>query len=324
MVGALIGISVVVVLVIVLRLAERPKLISPVLPDELPRYQTLEQLALRLHTREANERGLKPGAEALVVFAQPAKPERTKICYLYLHGLSASRQEISPVTETLAAADQANALYARISGHGMGTAGMGKYHAGHWLESVWEYWLMARALGERVVIVATSTGAASAVWLTQQRDVDQHLQALLLIAPNFGVSDKRAFLLTWPGARTWIPWVAGRFHSWEPRNKLQAKYWSTTYSTLAWIEMQLLLEQIAHIDYQKMKTPLMIQVSPEDPVINPMRARAIFEQWGGVPKAFRWVTVPSGDSQHVFVGDIMGPQRNDEVIHEFRLFLDQL
>ncbi|MFY0664580.1 MAG: hypothetical protein JXQ97_08140 [Natronospirillum sp.] len=324
MVGALIGIGVAGILIVLLRVAERPKLVRPVLSETLPRYQTIEQLALRLHTREANERGLKPGAEALVVFARPDKPERTKICYLYLHGLSASRQEISPVTETLAAEDNANAIYARISGHGMGTAGMGKYHAGHWLESVWEYWLIARALGERVVVVATSTGAASAVWLTQQRDVEQHLHALLMIAPNFGVSDKRAFLLTWPGARTWIPWLTGKYHSWEPRNKLQAKYWSTTYSTLAWIEMQLLLDQIAHIDYGQMTTPLMIQVSPEDPVINPKRARTVFEQWGGAPKSFLWVTVPSGDSQHVFVGDIMGAERNQDVIREFRTFLDQL
>lgn len=320
----LMGLALGALVLLVWYFAERPKLIKPVMPEALPRFQSLTQLALRLHTREANERGLKPGAEALVVFAQPDQPQRTGLCYLYLHGLSASRQEISPVTETLAAADGANAIYARISGHGMGTTGMGKYHAGHWLESVWEYWLMARALGDRVVIVATSTGAASAVWLTQQRDVAQHLHALLMIAPNFGVSDKRAFLLTWPGVRTWLPWVAGRYHSWEPRNKLQAKYWSTTYSTLAWVEMQLLLNEIAHIDYSALTTPLMIQVSPEDPVINPMRARAVFEQWGGAPKAFRWVTVPSGDSQHVFVGDIMGPARNAEVIHEFRRFLDQL
>ncbi|MFC3852613.1 alpha/beta hydrolase [Salinispirillum marinum] len=301
----------------------RPTLIPPVLPSQLPPFSSFSQIADRLQAREANERGLKPGAEACVVFANPEQPKKTDVCYLYLHGLSASRQEISPVTETLAEQDRANAVYARIAGHGMGTAGMGKFHAGHWLESVWEYWLMARALGEQVVIVATSTGAASAAWLTQQ-GVAEHIKAILLVAPNFGVSDRRAFLLTWPGARIWIPWVAGRYHSWEPMNELQGRYWSTTYSTQAWIEMQVLLEQVDHIDYGQLTVPVMMQVSPDDPVINPRRARTVFAQWGAPQKDFRWITVPLGESQHVFVGNVMGSDRNEEVIQNFRAFLNGL
>lgn len=305
----------------------RPRLRTPDLPAELPDYWHADdprKLAAALVQRERTEPRIIPGAEAIIRFHEPKHPARTRVCYLYLHGLSACRQETAPVTETLAQRDEANAVYARIAGHGMGDQAMSEVDGAAWLESVWEFWLMARALGDQVVVVATSTGAASAVWLLQQPGVSEKVRALLCMAPNFKVRNPLAFLLTWPGADYWLPQVVSpekRWHSLDPR---QQKYWSTNYGNRALIQMELLLEQVQHAPVETFNVPLMIQCSPEDPVVDAQFARHLFDRWGGEPKLFRWFTVAQGESPHVFVGDIMAPQNNSDVIQSFRDFLTRL
>lgn len=305
----------------------RPRLRTPQLPTELPADWTPDdpmQMVKALARREAKEPRIIPGAEAIIRLHDPRRPGRTRYCYLYLHGLSACRQETAPVTETLAQRDEANAVYARIAGHGMGDQAMSEVDGATWLESVWEYWLMARALGDQVVIVATSTGAASAVWLLQQAGVCERVRALLCMAPNFKVRNPYAFLLTWPGAEYWLPQVVSperRWHSLDPR---QNKYWSANYGNQALIQMALLLEEVRQAPVERFRVPLMIQCSPDDPAVDARYARVYFDRWGGEPKLFRWVSVGPDESPHVFVGDIMAPQRNSDVIQSFRDFLTRL
>lgn len=301
----------------------RPTLRTPRLRPA-PFEPDITRMAEALRRREALEPRVIVGAEACIRYATPEAPRRTPLCYLYLHGLSASRQETAPVTETLAEQDAANAVYARIAGHGMGNRAMGEVDGAAWLESVWEYWLLARELGEQVVIVATSTGAASVIWLLQQPGVIDRVRALLCMAPNFKVRNRLSFLLTWPGADIWLPQVVSPEKRWFSMDPRQERYWSTNYGNQALIQMQLLLDEVKKAPVETFRIPLMIQCAVDDPAIDPGAAHRVFRCWGGQPKRFRWVEVGPGESPHVFVGDIMAPQRNDDVIGAFRDFLDTL
>lgn len=305
----------------------RPQFRPPNLPQQLPADWVVDDpaaLARRLAEREAMEPRIIPGAEGLITLADPQAPRKTPVCFLYLHGLSACRQETSPVTELLAARAGANAVYARVAGHGMGARAMSEVDGAAWLESIWEYWLMARNLGEQVVVVSTSTGSAYAVWLLEQVGVREKVRALLCMAPNFKVRNRYAFLLTWPGADYWLPQLVSserRWHSLDPR---QEKYWSTNYGNAALIQMQMILDDVQHAPIETFDVPLMVQCSPDDPVVDAQFAHRYFHRWGGEPKEFRWISVGPDESPHVFVGDIMSPQRNEDVIQHFEDFLQNL
>lgn len=332
-------ISLVVIVVgwwVLARFWPRPVLRQPVLPEPERRIRELANvaedasppdlatLAAALQAREAKETRIIPGAEAVIRFANPEQPRQTPIAYLYLHGLSACRQETAPVTETLATQDQSNAVYARIAGHGMGDQAMGEVDAGTWLASVWDFWCMASAAGKEVVIVATSTGATSATWLVEQPGVQAHVRAMLFLSPNFKVRNPLAFLLTWYGVEHWLPQVVSPERRWHSQDPRQSQYWSTNYGNQALIQMQLLINAVKHSPVEAIRVPLMVQISRDDPVVEPTAARQVYERWGGFPKEFRWVVVPPGESPHIIVGDIMAPHRNDEIIGAFRRFLDML
>ncbi len=274
--------------------------------------------------RESREPRIIDGAEGCIRLAVGKEDQRTRQVYLYLHGLSACRQETAPVTETLSARADAHAVYARVAGHGMGDQAMGEVDGAAWLESVWSYWQRARQLGEHVVIVATSTGAAYATWLLARPGVQEQVAALLLMAPNYGVRDRRSGVLTWPGVENWLPKIMSPQKDWRKRDPRQKKYWSVNYGNRALIQMQLVLKVARSLPVEQFRTPLMVQCAPTDPVISPAAARRVFRRWGGQPKLWRWVDVPPGESAHVFVGDIMAPHRNDDVIDAFYRFLREL
>lgn len=320
----LVAVLLAVALVLMLpRWFPRPLMREPEL-SQAPLPETLVDMARQLSAREAQEPRIIPGAEAMVRFANPDHPQPTAVSYLYLHGLSACRQETAPVTETLALQDGANAVYARIAGHGMGDQAMSEVDGATWLESVWDFWRMAAAAGREVVIVATSTGATSATWLVEQPGVQARVRAMLFMAPNYKVRHPLGSVLAWYGVERWLPKVVKPNKRWHSTDARQARYWSTNYGNRALIQMQLLINRVRQSPVESIRVPLMIQCSPEDPVIDPSAAREVYWRWGGTPKRFRWVEVPAGESPHVFVGDILAPHRNEEVIQAFREFLNSL
>ena len=81
--------------------------------------------------REAEAAPL-PGTEALVAWAgEPG--HQTDVALVYLHGFSASRQEIAPVIERVAEARGANVFFTRLTGHGLDGAGLAAASLDDWL-----------------------------------------------------------------------------------------------------------------------------------------------------------------------------------------------
>ena len=58
--------------------------------------------------------------------------KKTEYAIIYLHGFSASSQEISPTTETLSDKLKANAFYTRLTGHGRSDDAMAEASLDAW------------------------------------------------------------------------------------------------------------------------------------------------------------------------------------------------
>ena len=261
---------------------------------------------------------LRPGAEKQIVWFNPSLKEKTNLSVVYLHGFSATRQEIAPVCDRLATQLGANLYYARLTGHGRDGADMAEGSVKAWLEDAEEAYQVGRLLGERVVVVGTSTGATLATWLASEHS---DLAAMVFVSPNFGLADPASVLLTGPWGLQLATLILGEERSWEPANPGQEMYWSTRYPTRALLPMMGLVDLVDDIDLSQIKIPTLIFYSTEDGVVDPKRIEARFETLGSGRKALVPVDTTGLPSAHVLTGDIMAPAKTDQVVSRSVAFI---
>jgi len=253
---------------------------------------------------------LVPGTEKRVRWFGGRRNSKTRYAIVYLHGFSASRQEIAPVESMVADALEANLYETRLSGHGLQHDALSGVRAEDWLNDAAESLAVGSAIGEEIVLMGTSTGATLALAM-YDHPLFARVSALVLISPNFGPRDRDAELLTWPGGPQLAHMVAGETRSWTPSNEKQARFWSTTYPMDAVVEMMRLVRFVRDKLPLRLEQSLLVFYSPADQVVDTERIQQAFGQIDS-PHA-RLIEIPqSGDpSNHVLAGDIMSPENND-------------
>ena len=270
------------------------------------------------------------GAESRILLAGPSKDgnglnpkgqdNKTPVSILHIHGFSACRQETAPVAEQLANRLGAHLVEARLAGHGLTSQAM-EASAEDWLQSVTDGMDLAHRLGERVLIIGTSTGAPLGCWAAKVlAERYGSPLAMMYMAPNFGINQSFAWLLTLPGSRFFIPLILGATRTWEAESEAVAKYWSTSYSTLAVIEMQKVVDWFEAESPASWNMPLGIMLGDLDPTISAKKALRVLEKWGD-PRSKR-LPIPEQETmaQHVFAGEIAGPDLTTHCVDQFELF----
>lgn len=248
------------------------------------------------------------GAEKRIRWAA-APGERTEYVVIYLHGFSATRQEIAPVPEQVADALGANLFETRLAGHGLEQDALVGMSAEQWLEDGSEALAVGTALGERLILMGTSTGATLALSLAQHPQFSA-VEALILLSPNFGPSAGGSGLATGPMGPQLIRLVAGEYREWEPANERQGRYWHTRYPTTALIEMMRLVD-LAVAETAAARVPkAMLIYSPNDQVVSVQRLLRGFERLPAGEKAVHQILSGGGPSNHVLAGDILAPENN--------------
>jgi pimeloyl-ACP methyl ester carboxylesterase len=265
--------------------------------------------------REVVFSDLRTGEEKRVIFAH-ATHEKTPVSILYLHGFSASSEEVRPVPDKVAEALGANLVFTRFAGHGRSSPdAMGEASATDWMIDASEALAVAREVGERVVVMATSTGGSIATLAMTQPDLAEAVAGVVMISPNFAVNNPAAPLLTFPAARYWVPVMVGERRSFEPRNAGQADHWTTEYPMVATLPMARVAKAARDADHGAIKVPLMLYFNDGDRVVKAEATRAVAARWGG-PVAM--VEAPAGGDVdpylHVVAGDIMSPGNTDAAV----------
>ena len=304
------------VLAAVVVLGPRPRVDTTRRPPPLP-----ADLDAYLAASESRFDDLREGTEKTIVWADSAKAQ-TEVAVVYLHGFSATREEVRPLADTVAARLGANLFYTRLAGHGRPGAALGAVEAGDWIEDAYEAIEVGRRLGRKVVLIGTSTGATLATWLAAQPDVRDDLGALVLISPNFHPRDGNTRMLLWPWGTQLAHAVVGREHAWEPANDAQAHYWTTRYPTDALVTMMSLVALVEDTDLGTVETPTLVIYSPEDDVVDPTLIEQRFPAFGAATK--RLVAVEPGPSNHVLAGDILAAERTLPLADTIRAFLAEV
>lgn len=253
-----------------------------------------------------------PGTEKRLAWHQDRADRTTAVAVLYIHGFSATRQEISPVPELIADRLQANLFETRLSGHGLAQGALTGVTAESWLDDGAELLAVGRAIGERLVVIGTSTGATLALALLDHPEASA-VSALVLIAPNFGPADTNSELLTRPGGLQLARLLVGPEHRWEPANELQARYWATAYPIEALVEMMRLVNRVRDSLPLETSAGVLTIYSPHDTVIDTAKMRLSLDRIDSPLK--RLVSLPDADDagnpgMHILAGNIMAPQNN--------------
>lgn len=278
-------------------------------PDSMP-----ADLDTYLQQREQQFPDIVPGTAKRIIWAG-AKGQKTPLAILYIHGFSATSEEIRPVPDEVAKALGANLFYTRLAGHGRGSVPMGDATAGDWVEDIAEAMAIGRRLGDRVIVIATSTGATLTALATTDPQLNQAMAGVTLISPNFALQSPAAMILDLPFARWWGPIVAGQTRTFAARNADQARYWTMSYPTTALFPMAALMREARAADYTKVTIPALFIYSPQDQVISPAALAPVIAAWGG-PKQVAERTMQAGDDpySHVIAGDILSPGQTEPVI----------
>lgn len=268
---------------------------------------SIDDIEAYLAASESAFPDIRPGLAKQIVWADPRSKHQTPLAIVYIHGFSASKGEVRPLPDLVANALGANLFYTRLAGHGRSGDAMAEASVAVWRNDMREALDIAALLGERTLIIATSTGATLAAWAMSQPEWAVRVGGAVLLAPNFRIRGRGAFLLTAPLARLSARLILGRRRSFAPLNALHAAFWTTEYPVSALLPMASLVAQARALPFEAIPIPVLLIQSAADRVVDARQTSAVATRWGGPATVLDPGEV--GDPHnHVVAGDALSPE----------------
>lgn len=288
---------------------------GPALPD-------LASIEADLATAEAQVPNLRPGCEKRIVWAA-APATRTAMSVLFVHGFSATGQELRPLPDLVAQAFGANLHFTRLTGHGQDGAAMARATFADWRQDVGAAITIAQTLGREVVIMGCSTGCTLATLALAE---GAQARAMIHVSPNFGLRHRvLQTLLDLPGARHWSKYVAGSSQSFQPISTAHKAYWTVEYPTAAVHVMADAVRAARQSDLSRITTPALFCFNEADQVVHPADIRNVMERWGAQTEVVALKQTPEDDKMgHVMAGDIFSPGQTAPLARQIIAWLQGL
>ncbi|HYI76624.1 MAG TPA: alpha/beta hydrolase [Chryseolinea sp.] len=217
-----------------------PKPDKPVYSEVMPAVPASgEKLEKYIADREAKH-AIKPDNEARIIWYDSTK-QKTPIAVVYVHGFSASPMEGEPTHRRFAKAFGCNLYLSRLADHGIDTTeALLQFSADRAWESAKEALAIGKSLGEKVILLSTSTGGTLALMLAAEYPED--VFALINLSPNIAINDGAAFILNDPWGLQIARMVMGGDYRVTDANEEHAKYWNKKYRLESLTQLEELVE----------------------------------------------------------------------------------
>ena len=278
-----------------------PEVKVPELNTTLPKVTTnLKQLEKEITIREAQTKNIRPGNEARIIWFDSI-PKKTQYSLVYLHGWSASQEEGNPIHIQTAKRYGCNLYLPRLTGHGLSEKEpMLNLTADQVINSAKEAIAIGKQLGEKVILMGTSTGGTLALHLASG---NPDIAALLLYSPNIEIYDTNAKLLAKPWGLQLAKLVKGSdYHEFDREIDLKNKYWTTRYRVEALTHLQAMVDNTMLPEtFAKVKQPTFLGYfykndSIQDNVVSVSAMLKMYDELGTPKNKKRKIAFPdAGD-----------------------------
>jgi pimeloyl-ACP methyl ester carboxylesterase len=183
---------------------------------------------------------IKPDNEAQIVWNDSSR-SKTEYAVVYLHGYTASQMEGDPVHRNFAKNFGANLFLARLADHGVDTTeALLTFTADRIWESAKEALAIGKQLGNKVILMSTSTGGTVALKLAA--DYPDDVYALINMSPNCELRNGAAFLLNDPWGLYIARAVMGGKYRVSEADETSARYWHKKSRLEGLTELEELIE----------------------------------------------------------------------------------
>ncbi len=248
---------VVAIIVVVLLITgcrySNPPLNAKVVAEKLKIIEQIEKQVEILNSKAIN---LKPDNEARIIWANPKNKEKTEFVLVYIHGFSASCKEGYPVNYNFAKRYGINMYCALLSEHGVADKEpLVNLTTNEYLKSAIEALKIGRQLGNKVILMSTSTGGTMSLKLAAD---NPDIFALIMYSPNIDVVDKRAYMLSYKLGYSLLKLLKGKMVVYNDPPEVQ-KYWQTFYHLNGVRAMIMLIENtMVEQTFKKVEQPVFV------------------------------------------------------------------
>jgi len=234
-----------------------PKIPTPEYTTDVPEFPTdFNQLEAKINTSEKSF-PTREDNQARIIW-QDSMPTQTEYSIVYLHGFAGSYQDGYPVNTHIADTLHANMYLARWSGHGLKPPhSLNDFTPDNAWTSAKEALEIGKRIGEKVIIMSTSTGGTLALKLAAT--YPESVYAMINMGPNVEDDMPGTFVLN----SHWGYEIAnlislGSNKKIKHEQEIARHYWDTIYPSKALVDLQVLVETTMTPEtFKKIKSPVL-------------------------------------------------------------------
>jgi len=260
-----------------------PKPVIPSLNSKIdkPHAYDLKELDKKINKSESSIPDIKPDNQARIIWADSAYQLKTEYCVVYIHGFSASCGEGYPINLNFAKRYGCNMYMARLVEHGIeGSDELLNLTPENYLESAKEAVNIGRQLGDKVILLSTSTGGTLSLAIAS---ANPWIHSLIMYSPNIEVADKTSNIFLNPWGMKIARLIKGKYNEFDESEEV-AKYWNLKYRLEAIQAMKVLLKAtMKESTFNKINQPLFLgyyykNEQEQDETVSVERMLEMFEQ----------------------------------------------
>lgn len=283
-----------------------PEFPEPELNNKLPDIQIqTSEAELYLKNKESGLK-IKPDNASSIIWANDSLKNKTTFCLLYLHGFSASAYEGNPVHIDFARRYGMNLYLPLLASHGIDTTeALIDMTPDRLYDSAKEALVVAQSLGEKVILMGTSTGGT--LMLKLAAEFPELMEGLILLSPNVAINNPAAFLLSKP----WGLQIARKVYKGNYRitntgfESEDCHYWNCRYRLEAVIYLQQLIEStMTKETFSKVTKPVFLgyyykDEEHQDQVVKVDAMLQMFDQLGTPENLKQKIAFPEADAHPI-------------------------
>ena len=313
------------VLIIVYLFGPQPD--TPKYATAMPLVPPTAELEKFIAANEAMHK-LRLNNEARIVWTNDSLKQKTEYAIVYIHGFSASQEEGNPVHRNIAKQFGCNLFLSRLAEHGIDTTEqLMNLTADNYWESVKEALAIGKQLGNKVILMGTSTGATQALQLAATYSND--VAALVLYSPNIAINDNNAWMLN----NHWGLQIArlvkgGNYNDPTDDRPIYKQYWNKPYRLEAIVALEEMLETtMTKKTFKKIKQPVLLlyyykDKQQQDDVVKVSAIKEMFTQLATDTINKRAIALPN-TGNHVMASPIKSKDV-ESVERETKKFLEEV